>query len=190
MEGAFVATVLYVFGGLVFVTCVIIVWRAQGYLAVTVGRGCNDDSSAREMFLDLVRDAEKRIVIHDDGDDTVTSLYNDDEVVEAVKRRLQSEHELEVKCLFSRKEDIKMSLLQGDFPRRFQVHYREGPRPDSDIHYKIIDEGKKGYLSVHRVGSTEREYEMIDCTNAKPSIRKRTFRRLIRQFEREVRVNA
>lgn len=184
MDGTTVAIVLQVSGAAVVVVCVIIVWRAQGFLSVRVTRGVNDDDTASAMFICLVNKVENEMIIHDDGDNTKDSIYNNDKAIEAVRKRLQEHNDLTIKCFFNENEDIKMVSLGEQFPGRFVVRYRQRERPDRDIHYKIIDDGRKGYLSVHDLGGCSRKYELIDCTDSPQRIRHRMFGKFYDQVKK------
>lgn len=184
MDGTIVATVLLVLGAAVVVVCGYFVWWAHGYLLVLVTRGTNDDAAATTMFIGLVNEAKQDMIIHDDGDSTEASVYNNEQAVEAVRRRLQEHRDLEIKCFFNKEGETRMASLSKQFPGRFQVRYLQGERPGNDIHYKIIDGGCKAYLSVHDMGGCDREYEMIDCTDSPPRIRQRMFRKFYDQINR------
>lgn len=184
MDGTVLAIFLYVLGVAVVIVCVIIVWRAQGFLSVGVTRGVNDNDAAISKFIGLVNEVENEMIIHDDGDNTKCSIYNNDKAIEAVRKRLQEHKDLTIKCFFNEREDIKMVFLGEQFPGRFVVRYREGERPDHDIHYKIIDDGRKGYLSVHDLGGCSRKYELIDCTDSPQRIRHRMFGKFYDQVKK------
>lgn len=183
MDGTTVAIVLQVSGTVVVIVCVIIVWRTQGLLSVRVTRGVNDDDTAAAMFICLVNEVENEMVIHDDGDNTDDSIYNNDKAIEAVRKRLQEQEDLTIKCFFNKKEEIKMASLREQFPGRFVVRHRQGERPDDDIHYKIIDDGRKGYLSVHDLGRCDRKYELVDCADSPKRVRRKMFGKFYDQHE-------
>lgn len=182
MDGTTIAIVLMVASVTVVVIGLIVVWRAHAYLSVRITRGDNDDSAATSMFIYLVNEVEREMIIHDDGDSTDTSIYNDVQAIEAVTRRLQEHSDLTIRCFFNKQEDVKMVSLGEQFPDRFLVRYRHGKRPSHDIHYKIIDDGLKGYLSVHDPGRRDREYELIDCTESPKRVRQRMFRKFYHQI--------
>ncbi len=184
MDGTLVATVLLVLGAAVVVVCGYFVWWAQGYLLVLVTRGTNDDDTATSAFICLVNEAKQEMIIHDDGDSTDASIYNNEQAVKAVRTRLQEHRDLSIRCFFNKEEETRMGSLGKQFPDRFQVRYLQGERPVHDIHYKIIDGGCKAYLSVHDMGGCDREYEMIDCTDSPPRIRRRMFRKFYDQIDR------
>lgn len=185
MDGTVLAVFLYVLGATVVVVCGIMVWLAQGFLSVRVIRGDNDDHTATTTFICLVNEVENEMIIHDDGDNTENSIYNNDKAIEAVRKRLQEQEDLTIKCIFNKEEEIKMSSLGKQFPGRFQVRYRQGKRPAHDIHYKIIDDGRKGYLSVHDLGGCSRKYELVDCTDSPQRIRHRMFGKFYDQVKKE-----
>ena len=36
--------------------------------------------------------------------------------------------------------------------------------PRREVHFKIIDDAAKGYVSAHPQGATDRQYRSYDCT--------------------------
>ena len=40
-----------------------------------------------------------------------------------------------------------------------------------DVHFKIIDDGRKGYVSAHPPESFERRYRSYDCSKVAPHVR-------------------
>ena len=117
--------------------------NAQGDLLIddtlNAVRGENDNQVATDMFLSLVDATRHSIVIHDDGDDSPESVYNNPEVIEALRRRIQSPG-IEVKCLFNDADQpLKLLELARDFPDKVTIWYSNGERPMRDIHYKIVD---------------------------------------------------
>ena len=185
MDGTTIAIVLMVASVTVVVIGLIVVWRAHAYLSVRITRGDNDDSAATSMFICLVNEVEQEMIIHDDGDNTKASIYNDQHVIDAVTRRLQEHSDLTIKCFFNKQEDIKIVSLGEQFPDRFLVRYRQGKRPSRDIHYKIIDDGRRGYLSVHDLGGCDRKYEMIDCTESPKRVRNKMLGKFYDEIEKE-----
>ena len=185
MDGTVLAIFLYVLGAAVVVVCVIIVWRAQGFLSVRVTRGVNDDDTAAAMFICLVNEVENEMIIHDDGDNTENSIYNNVQVIDAVRKRLQEYSDLKIRCIFNKEEKIGITSLMTDFPERVLVRYRQGERPAHDIHYKIIDDGRKGYLSVHDLGGCSRKYELVDCADSPQRVRRRMFGKFYDQVKKE-----
>ena len=126
MDGTVIAIVLQASGAAVVIVCVIVVWQAQGFLSVRVTRGVNDDDTATSIFICLVNEVEKKMIIHDDGDNTDASIYNNDQAIDAVKKRLQEHNDLTIKCFFNKKEGTSMvSLISKQFPDRFLVRYRK-----------------------------------------------------------------
>ena len=170
----------------IVVVCFVLIVRTNVRLRVAVLSGTNDDHQATQRFLTLLREMETDMIIHDDGDSTATTLYNNNDVVALVRERLDAGG-VTIRCLFNKREDIEMvnKLSSRD---NFEVHYWPdgSPLPSPDLHYKIIDCGKKAYLSRHR-DDGEREYEMIDCTKT-PRTGKRLFAKLRKEFKMNVEV--
>ena len=156
---------------------------------VKVQGGVNDDDTAATTFTDILRAAKNTLVIHDDGNKMAGTVYDDAGVVEAVRRQLASNRALRIRCLFNDREDLDLvRQMRAEYPDRFEVWYRSGPRPPGDIHYKIADDGTFGHLSSHGHGQPERRFKLLDCTNVKPRTRNRAFGKYLAQFEMDVAV--
>ncbi len=165
---------------------VVVWWWAADSQKVKVHSGVNDDSAVVDMFVRVLRAAKERLIIHDDGDKIAGTVYDDRTAIEAVRNRLEECSTLEIRCLFNDQADLDMVReLRNAYPGRFLVTYRSGDRPDRDIHYKIADDGVVGHLSSHGHGQPERNFKLLNCTNARPRTRKRVFGRCIRQFNQD-----
>ena len=139
----------------------------------------NDDRTAKEHFLDLLAKAKRDMVIYDDGDDDSSgSIYNDGEVLKAVKDKLENNSALKIRCCFNCGPPKKFLEFAQSNSERITVKtmdYTPKDRP-YDPHYKIIDR-KKAYLSQHALGSAARQFRIVDCTG----IRSRLARRFVAQ---------
>ena len=143
-----------------FVASLYLVASVQGDLLVdgTTTRGVNDDEDAVSMFISLVKEAHESIIIHDDGNNSQSSVYNNLKVLNALRERIESKG-IEVKCLFN-DDDQQLELLSltREFPDNVKIWHSGGDKASRDIHYKIVDGGKLVHLSEHEHGSSEREY--------------------------------
>lgn len=154
---------------------------------VRVQDGVNDDETAATMFIDILQAAQETLVIHDDGNKMAGTVYDDAAVVEAVRHQLAGNGALRIQCLFNDREDLDLvRQMRSEYPDRFLVWYREGPRPIQDIHYKIADDGVVGHLSLHGHRQSERKFKLLDCSDAKPRTRKSVFGKYLDRFEAEV----
>ena len=147
--------------------------------------GENDDNQAVEMFVRLVGEARRSIVIHDEGTDSPESVYNSDEVMEAVKRRIR-ERGIEVHCLFNDAEPLKLlDLAREDECRdRIRIWYARGERSKPDIHYKIVDGGKLVHVSNHRHHASAKAYLLYKAPWWARGARQRFSRAYKEHFER------
>lgn len=162
-------------------------WWYADSLKVRVEGGGNDDEAAAQMFIRILRMAKETLAVHDDGDRGSRSIYEDDNVVQAVRRQLEAHPKLQIRCLFNDKADLNLVReIEAEYPDRFTVCYRSGPRPVGDVHYKIADDGVIGHLSSHEHGQPERNFKLFDCSAAKPRTRKRAFGKYLEQFDRDV----
>lgn len=121
--------------------------------------GENDNDEASRMFLQLVEATRKGIVIHDDGDDSPESVYNDPKIIDALRQRIRSRG-ITVECLFNEADEpLELLDLAHEFPDNVTIWYLDGvERPTRDIHYKIVDEGRLVYLSLHDKGNDNRKF--------------------------------
>ena len=159
-------------------------WRHCDTVNVNVQGGRNDDTAAATTFTDILRRAQETLIIHDDGDKAEGTVYDNTDVIDAVRRQLADNQALRIRCLFNDREDLDLvRQMRSEYPGRFDVRYRAGARPPGDIHYKIADDGTIGHLSSHEHGQRERKFKLLDCSNAKERTRKRVFGKYIDQFE-------
>lgn len=142
-----------------FLVSLYLVISVQGDMRLKIEKGENTDEQATKMFIDLIKSTRSSLVIHDDGDDSTKSMYNSSEVVDALEQQIRKHPNLQIKCWFNDREDIKLvDLADGSYEENFRIWYSEGERPDNDIHYKIVDGGRLVHLSRHEHGASEREY--------------------------------
>lgn len=179
-----ILVVLSVFTVLVLVVSIVLYLSARMDMNIRITTGENNDDEAANMLVDLIGAAQESIIIHDDGDNTERSVYNDKRVLEAFRNRLKSKPELEIKCLFNDNDDIEFAKLTDEFKGRVSIWHSNKKRPEHDVHYKIVDDGRIVYLSEHRHGESEREFEQRE-TNAWPILgtRSRISRRYTDHFE-------
>lgn len=162
-------------------------WYDSDTVNIRVQDGVNDDEAAVAMFIRVLNAVQKTLVIHDDGNKMEGTVYDDDRVVQAVRRRLRENQQLNIRCLFNDRQDLELvKRMRSEFPGQFEVWYRQGPRPVGDIHYKIADDGAFGYLSTHRQGQPERRFKLLDCSAAKKRTRKIAFGRYLTRFQRDI----
>ena len=170
---------------------VVICWWYWDGMNVKVQSDVNDDDTAAKTFIDILEKAQKTLVIYDDGNKMCRTIYNDECVIRAVRNRLSSNQELVVRCLFNDADDLELvRTMRSEYPDRFKVWYRLGPRPLDDIHYKIADEGLMGHLSSHAHGQPERQFKLLDCSTAKPRTRRIAFGQYLNRFETDISCNA
>ena len=137
--------------------------ETRGLSDLITETGENDDNFACEVFSELLNDAQAEMMIYDDGGKD-SPIYDDENMVEEVKRRLQENGGLQLFCLFTYKE---RTAFWNAFEKEPRVHMKKRSAR-SDLHYKIIDGGRKGYLTVHRVNSSVRQFRRFDCSNVRP----------------------
>ena len=124
----------------------------------------NDDGLAVESFTDLLERARSNMTVYDDGNDMKGPIYMQQEVIDAVKEKLENNKRFSLRCYFNCNEP---TLFRKEFDSYSKVDIKTRPsgdtRPD-DTHYKIIDNGRMAYLSRHEHGSKKREFQVVDCT--------------------------
>lgn len=142
-------------------------WRTFGLLKLKLQVGMNDDDVARSTFLALLEEAKEEMWICDDGNNFPESIYNKSAVVDRIERRLDTNENLWLLCLFSSDDETLFSRTFADHPR---VKIRR-MKPRRDVHFKIIDRGVKGYVSAHAPESLDRNYRSYDCSDVPQHIR-------------------
>ncbi len=140
-----------------------------------------DNTDAIRHFLAVLGQAEHELLVHDDGDKTHGSLYDDEDTVQTVRERLRTCPDLAIRCLLNFKADVRMADLSKEYGSRFQVRYLH-QRPADDVHFKIADGGKMAYLSIHPQGVAERKGQVIEDMGASERVRKRHLGGLIDDF--------
>lgn len=132
----------------------------------------NDDRAAVANFVGMLKEARESMIVYDDGDNTEGSLYNDPQVISAVYDKLQAEPSFVLQCLFNCDDDLLFRKELAGKPQ-ITIRTRSSSAPAHEIHYKIIDDGAKAYLSRHRLGSSERRFKIVDCTDVSLGHRER-----------------
>lgn len=171
------AEMLFMLSGLAAVAYYI--YSTWDLLFLKLEVGTNSDSFASDVFISLVNDARHEMVVRDDGNRMPGSVYEDEDVIDAVHKKLESSLDFRMRCLFSCEDETA-------FTRAFKSEGRVFIRvvqPRHDIHFKIIDGGRQGYISTHAQGRSCRSYRLY-----RGWLRKRTrqevFGRHIADIER------
>ena len=123
----------------------------------------NSDKTAERNFLALLQEATESMVVYDDGNEMEGSIYQNRQVVDAVREKLSKNPGFRLSCYFNFDDAVLFTKELEQHPR-VRIVTGHGDRPDDDVHYKIIDGGLKAHISRHEVASQERRYRMIDCT--------------------------
>ncbi len=145
-----------------FLTSAFLIASVQGDLRLREESGLNTDEQATEMFIDLVNQTRHQIDIHDDGNDFSGSMYNSQDVMDALRERI-GRRNIKVRCLFN-DADQSLELLNlarsEEIRNRIEIWYLNGGRQEPDTHYKIVDSGRLVHLSRHGHGASERGYRL------------------------------
>lgn len=147
-----------------FVLSIVVVYNQWPYFFIVEESGLNDDEIATECFIDLLDAAEEKISISDHGNIMPKSIYENETVLDLVAKKLTENTDFSIECGFT-SADI------NQFRERFEKHprvtiERRDDEPDLEYpHYKIIDGGKKAYLSRHNLGSDNRKVQYYDFSN-------------------------
>ena len=151
--------------GITFVYTFYLVLSVQGDLHLAVTHNSNNDAQAAQVFIDLVNKARKSIVIHDDGNDSSESIYNNDDVLNAIRERVKGQPNLEIKFWFNDVAELKLlKLADEDCKSNISMWYSKGDRPVNENHYKIVDSGRIVHTSTHKHLESEREFELKEVT--------------------------
>ena len=127
--------------------------------------GLNDPETAKRYFLLLLGQAREEMLLYDDGDSVADSIYADQEVLSAIKRKLDEHATFTMRCLFNCPvPEAFQEAMHGEdrVDARTTGLGEDAPR---DTHLKVIDKGRLAYLTRHGYGSMVRPYELVDCLN-------------------------
>ena len=145
-----------------------IIYYNWPYLKIRVTEQQNDDMLAAANFLALLEEAEQEICIYNDGNKMDNGMYDNVDLIEEVKKKLKSNKGFVMLCSFNynHKTEFKKEFEKEDYRERVTIIKRK--IPSTLAHYKIIDEGKKAYLSWHNVGDHNRSVKLYDFSKTDP----------------------
>lgn len=169
--------------------------QAEHLRGVLSQQGMNEPEVATANFIKVVQQAEKSLMIHDDGNAMADSVYNDADAISALVKRMKKCDSLEVRCWFNvqaaRELDLVTTIRKDERLRtRFKVRCRKQKRFNLwrfrwfDPHYKIADDGKYGMVSRHAFDSGRRQFRIDDCGQASPRGRTIVLGPYMRRFDR------
>ena len=122
----------------------------------------NNDEEAINNFLKQIETTKKGIQIFDDGDYMKNSIYNKDEVIEALKCKIKENSRFRLDIHFNEEEDkrkrLKIYKLKDDCPKNISIKDGLSKKRNDDLHFKISDFGKYCYVSKHKRGEESRMY--------------------------------
>ena len=148
-----------------FLVAVVIFYLRWPYVNISVTEIENNNQFAIKSFVGLLEAAENHISIYDDGNKMDGSIYENEEVIQKVKDKLEGNSDFWVQCSFNEKEG---TMFVEEFRGHERVMIKLRERPALGLaHYKIIDDGKKAYLSWHDPGSENRKVKVYDFSKAK-----------------------
>ena len=126
----------------------------------------NGDHVANKNSVSILWEAGEDIEIYDDGNDFPESPYNSPQFIGALRRKLEERPGFKVRCLFNRDEPLK---LKEEFAghERVDIRVRESDVRPADLHYKIVDGGRRAYLSRHGLNDRSRKCRVVDCSGVK-----------------------
>ena len=152
-----IVIVVHVIGALWFGWMILDAHRVAAIVATETTE--NSDEKAKSAFLDLLRAAKKEMIVYDDGDANPGSIYEDENIVKAVKQKIKDNPKFHMDCVFNKDEETLFRRRLADVSG---VQIRKRETNPKRIHYKIID-GRTAYVSVHEEGSAERLAKTIEC---------------------------
>ncbi|MCY4594389.1 MAG: hypothetical protein OXC19_06255 [Bryobacterales bacterium] len=161
-----------VLGGSLAIGLVASLWYGVSSIAQDIQLQCvtstpsdvNTDQVAREKFLNLLGAASQSMIVYDDGNNMPDSIYHNQHVIHAVREKLDENPQFRMRCLFNSKDPSPFREALSAYDGRVAIKTRNPLLPPMVTHFKIIDGGRKAYLSRHPFASPERRYKMVDCT--------------------------
>ena len=148
---------------LCLIVAITILYRGLAFLQVSTEVAWNSDETAASNFLALLQDATESMVVYDDGNRMKGSIYEDERIIAAVRKKLSENPQFRLSCYFNFNHEMPFTKAFRDHPH-VRIVTGQGNRPSDDVHYKIIDKGLKAHISRHEFASQERRYRVIDCT--------------------------
>lgn len=143
----------------------------------------NDGTVTKEEFIRLLDQARDVMIVHDDGDKVADSIYDNREIIEKVRKKLDESTNFKIRCLFNYDNpDLLFRKAALDLPRiEIKVRKSDSGHVENGLrsHYKVIDDGSQAYLSWHHTGSPERFYRTVDCSKVLRPVRKRVVQRAL-----------
>ncbi len=168
MEFFVIAVGVFLVGGTIYIAFAIFV--AGQYQHVHASRpDQNDGETVEREFIRLLDDARREFIVYDDGNRVPDSIYDSEKVVKRVRKKLDTHPKFQLRCLFNYDvPDLKFRQAFSGSDSRVEIKILEGENPRAEpglaTQYKVIDKGAKAYLSWHQPSSTQRTYQMIDCS--------------------------
>ena len=146
----------------------IYIWKSYGFLFLGLRLGTNDPEFVTNTFDKLLFEARDNLLLCDDGNIMVGSIYENKSIIATIAGKLKENQEFEIFCVFHSNDDTEFIK---HFSNNHRVHIARGVSPRPEVHFKIIDDGKKGYLTVHDLESLKRHYRLYDCSWVPKSIK-------------------
>ena len=163
----FVTTTLMAMSVVVLCLSGHVIYKRWPYFCTYSKAAINDNDLATRSFIRLLNEAESKMFICDDGDmDTPKSIYENEDVILHVDKKLQENSEFKMFCVFNTSDRNKFRKKFEDQHNRVHVTDRTNV-PYNLAHYKIIDNAKKAYLSWHPQSSEHRKVHQYDFSRIK-----------------------
>ena len=166
-----------------------ILYRTSQYLDVrNSGLQRNDNRVVSDEFLKLLQAAKQEMVIYDDGDSIPDSIYDNEEIIEAIREKLSIRPDFRIRCLFNCDNanlKFRQAFASGVTGVEIKIRKDPGVRGTSagDVpHYKMIDGGSQAHLSWHEAGSADRIYQIVDCSNVRGWGKASTIHRITGEY--------
>ena len=157
--------VVIVMAGVCLLLTIWVLYRGLPFFRVAVTMsGDNDDDLAATHFIELLNEAKKSMDVYDDGNDMDGSIYKNSNVIRAAMSKMEQHPDFKLTCYFHFDGNLPFTQKLVEYPNVKIVTGGARTRSDSDVHYKIIDGGRKAHVSQHQVGAKERSYKVFDCT--------------------------
>ena len=146
-----------------------VIYKRWPYFCTYSKAAINDNDLATRSFIRLLDEAESKMFICDDGDtDTSKSIYENDDVILRVDKKLRENPNFKIFCVFNTTDKNKFrQKFEGQHSQVCVTDRTDIPVPYNFAHYKIIDNAKKAYLSWHTRSSEHRNVHQYDFSGIK-----------------------
>ncbi len=147
----------------IFIIIWVLAWGAWYLYNTTYNpaiSGNNDDAFAKDKLVKYLAQAQKNLIIFDDGNvsEDFASIYNDNSIIDKLRNKLKQNSIFKLNMHFNCKENLAVNTLSSEFPEQVHIKYNPYNRKDGEWHFKLFDDGNICYASCHKLNEVNRAF--------------------------------